>query len=90
MSIETLQENESVQSGKLNGLNFVISGIFQHYSREEIQKLIVNNGGKKQAAISANTDYVVAGENMGPTKREKAKNLNIPIITEEDLLFMLE
>jgi DNA ligase (NAD+) len=81
---------ESRISGRLNGLNFVISGIFKEHSREEIQRMIEENGGKNLSSVSANTDYIVAGEGMGPSKRDKALKMGIPIITEAEFLRMLQ
>jgi DNA ligase (NAD+) len=76
-------------SEKLKGKSFVISGVFKSHSREEIQKLIEDNGGKNSSSVSSNTDYVVAGEGMGPSKREKAAKLGIPVITEDEFIQML-
>jgi DNA ligase (NAD+) len=81
---------EKTRTDRLKGLSFVISGVFKDHSREEIQKMIEENGGKNLGNVSTNTSYVVAGEGMGPAKREKAAKLGIPIITEKDFLSMLE
>ena len=81
---------EKTKTDRLKGLSFVISGVFKDHSREEIQKIIEENGGKNLGSVSTNTSYVVAGEGMGPAKREKAAKLGIPIITEKDFLSMLE
>ncbi len=81
---------EKTRTDRLKGLSFVISGVFKDHSREEIQKMIEENGGKNLGSVSTNTSYVVAGEGMGPAKREKAAKLGIPIITEKDFLSMLE
>jgi DNA ligase (NAD+) len=77
------------QSEKLDGLSFVISGVFEQHSREEIKALILRNGGTNSGSISSKTDYVVAGQNMGPSKYQKAQKLNVPILSEEDFLSML-
>jgi DNA ligase (NAD+) len=82
-------EEKTLQSHKLQGLNIVISGTFTTYSREELKQLIEQHGGKNASSVSKNTHYVVAGENMGPAKREKAEKLQIPVVTEEDFLRML-
>ncbi len=79
----------AVQSDKLTGKSFVISGVFRNHSREEIQKMIEENGGKNLSSVSANTNFIVAGEGMGPSKRDKAEKLGIPIITEDDFLKMI-
>ena len=63
--------------------------MFSRYSRDEYKKLIELNGGKNVSSISKKTDYVLAGENMGPAKLEKARNLNIPIIDENEFLAMI-
>ena len=73
----------------LSGLTFVISGVFTQYSREGLKSIIEENGGKNSASISARTDYILAGENMGPSKYQKAQKLGIPIITEQQFLAML-
>jgi len=77
-------------SNKLKGQTFVISGTFEKYSRDELKELIVQYGGKNTGSISAKTNYLLAGENIGPSKLEKVKKLNIPIISEEDFINMIE
>jgi DNA ligase (NAD+) len=74
---------------KLSGKTFVVSGVFENYSRDELKKAIEDNGGKIGSSISAKTDYVVAGDNMGPAKLEKATKLNVPVISETDFELML-
>ena len=74
---------------KLAGKTFVVSGVFEKFSRDDLKKSIEDNGGKVGSSISAKTDYVVAGDNMGPAKLEKANKLNIPIISEDDFIAML-
>ncbi|MFM6954766.1 MAG: NAD-dependent DNA ligase LigA [Sphingobacteriaceae bacterium] len=74
---------------QLEGKSFIISGIFENHSREELKELIESYGGKILSSISAKLSYVVAGANMGPAKLEKAQKLGIPIISDEDLLAML-
>src|ERR1700761_8805165 len=84
------EENEVVlQSDKLVGKSFIISGTFEKYSRDELKDIIEQNGGKILSSISAKLDYLVAGDNMGPAKLEKATRLNIPIISDDDLMKML-
>ena len=73
----------------LGGKSFVISGVFSRYSRDEYKKLIELNGGKNVSSISKKTDFVLAGENMGPTKLEKATALGVPIIDENQFLAMI-
>lgn len=79
-----------LQSEKLIGKTFVISGVFEKYSREELKALIEENGGKILSGISAKLDYLVAGDNMGPSKLEKATKLNVPLINEDELIAMIE
>ena len=74
---------------QLEGKSFIISGVFENHSREELKDLIESYGGKILSSISAKLNYVVAGANMGPAKLEKAQKLGIPIISDEDLLAML-
>lgn len=74
---------------KLKGFIFVISGAFENVSRDELKSLIESNGGKVASAISSKTNYVVAGNNMGPKKKEKALKLGVSIINEEDFMQML-
>jgi DNA ligase (NAD+) len=76
-------------SNKLQGKSFVVSGVFTRYSREQIKKMIEENAGKNISSISAKTDYLLAGDNMGPEKNKKANKLNVPIITEEEFLKMI-
>ncbi|SFD81518.1 NAD-dependent DNA ligase LigA [Flavobacterium phragmitis] len=71
---------------KFIGKTFVVSGVFSQFSRDELKKAIEDNGGKVGSSISAKTDFVVAGDNMGPAKLEKATKLNIPILSEEDFI----
>ena len=71
----------SVRSDLLAGKTIVISGTFSKHSRDEYKELIENNGGKNSGSISKKTDYVLAGENMGPAKLEKAKSLDVPLMT---------
>lgn len=76
-------------SDKLIEKTFVISGVFENYSREQLKDLIEANGGKILSSISGKLDYLVAGDNMGPSKLEKATKLNIPIISDTELLEMI-
>ncbi len=77
------------QTNVLLGNTFVVSGVFEKVSRNELKKLIEDNGGKVSGSISGKTSYVVAGESMGPSKRTKAEDLGVPIITEDDFLEMI-
>ena len=84
VQLEINASNDTKVSDKLKGKTFVVSGVFEIYSRDELKKAIEDNGGKVGSSISSKTDYVIAGDNMGPSKLEKANQLNIPIITEVD------
>jgi DNA ligase (NAD+) len=77
------------ESNKLEGKSFVVSGIFNAFSREELKELIESNGGKNVSAISNKTDFVVAGENMGPAKLKKATDLEIAILSEDDFIQLI-
>uniref|UniRef100_UPI0030DAD00C NAD-dependent DNA ligase LigA n=1 Tax=uncultured Planktosalinus sp. TaxID=1810935 RepID=UPI0030DAD00C len=85
LSEEALQGQTDVLQGK----TFVVSGVFEKVSRIELKKLIEDNGGKVSGSISSKTTYVVAGTNMGPSKKEKAESLGVPIIDEEEFLEMV-
>ena len=78
------------QTEMLKGQTFVVSGVFEKLSRTELKKHIEDNGGKVSSSISSKTSYVVAGANMGPSKKDKADKLGIPIISEDDFLVMLK
>ena len=75
---------------KLDGATIVISGTFTHHSRDEYRQMIEQHGGKNTGSVSAKTTYLLAGENMGPAKLEKARKLGIKIISEEDFLQMIQ
>lgn len=87
MSMPETEEGET--SDRLGGKAFVISGTFSRHSRDEYKELIERNGGRNVGSISKKTDYVLAGENMGPAKREKAAALGIPVIDEDTFLAMI-
>lgn len=82
-------ESTEGRTDLLEGKSFVISGTFSRHSRDEYKELIERNGGKNVGSISKKTDYVLAGENMGPSKREKAQTLGIPVIDENQFLSMI-
>ena len=77
------------RSEKLSGLSIIISGTFEKNSRDDLKKMIEQNGGKNVSSISKNTNFMLAGNNIGPSKLEKAEKLNIPIISEDDFLKMI-
>lgn len=88
LQMQLSEEALSLRSDALAGKTFVVSGVFSR-SRDEIKNMIEQNGGKNVGSISGKTSYLVAGDNMGPEKRTKADKLGIPIITENDLLNMI-
>jgi DNA ligase (NAD+) len=77
-------------SQKLEGKSFVVSGVFNAFSRDELKEVIESNGGKNVSSISTKTDYVVAGENMGPAKLKKATDLGIQILSEDEFIQLLK
>jgi len=86
-----LSEEQLINSSdKLKGCTFVVSGVFSKFSRDDLKKVIEQNGGKNSGSISSKTSYVIAGENMGPEKLKKAEKLAIPIITEDDFIEMIK
>ena len=84
-----ISSSKIIKSDKLLGSMFVVSGVFLQFSRDELKLEIEKNGGKVKSSISAKTSYVVAGDNMGPSKRLKAESLNVPIISEDDFIQMI-
>ncbi len=84
------EEALSNQSTKLEGKSIVISGVFSKHSRDEYKALIEQHGGKNVGSISAKTSFILAGENMGPAKLEKASKLGVQILSEDDFLAMIE
>ena len=84
------EEEQKAQSDRLQGKGIVISGVFQNHSRDEYKALIEQHGGKNVGSISAKTSFVLAGDNMGPAKLEKARRLGVPIVGEEEFLQMLQ
>ena len=83
------QGEDKPENNLLSGKSFVVSGVFNRHSREDIKALIEKYGGKNASSISSKTDYVLAGKNMGPAKKQKAESLDIPIISEEDFEEMI-
>jgi DNA ligase (NAD+) len=89
VQLEVTAESQVGKTNILQGKTFVVSGVFTHFERNDLKKSIEDNGGKVASSISKKTDFIVAGENMGPSKREKAEDLGIPIISETDYLKMI-
>ena len=90
VQLEISAEKLANQTDKLKGLSIVVSGVFETISRNELKKLIEDNGGKVSSSISSKTSYLVAGDKMGPSKRTKAENLNIEILSEMAFLDILK
>ncbi|HPF52098.1 MAG TPA: NAD-dependent DNA ligase LigA [Draconibacterium sp.] len=84
------EEQLAGRTNKLSGLNIIISGTFEKHSRDELKKMIEMNGGKNVGSISKNTNYMLAGKNIGPSKLEKVTKLGIPTISEDEFLEMLK
>ena len=89
VQLEISAEKLANQTDTLKGQTFVVSGVFTKVSRDELKKLIEDNGGKVSSSISSKTNYVVAGDNMGPSKKTKAESLDVAIISEDDFLQMI-
>lgn len=90
LKFELSEDEKELRSSKLEGLNIVISGTFENHSRDELKDIIEKNGGKNSSSLSSKTNFLLAGKNMGPSKREKAKKLNIAIISEDDFMKMIQ
>ena len=89
VQLEISAEKLANRTDKLQGLTFVVSGVFESLSRDDLKKLIEDNGGKVSSSISSKTSYIIAGDNMGPSKKLKAEKLNIPIIDEFEFKEMI-
>ena len=90
LQFSTPEKDVENQTEKLKGLTIVVSGIFQIYSRDELKNLIEQNGGKVGSSISSKTSYVIVGDNMGPSKKEKAEKLGIPMISEQEFQKLIQ
>ena len=90
VQLEMEELDLSEYTDKLAGKSIVISGVFTHHSRDEYKEIIEKNGGKNVGSISKKTSFILAGDNMGPAKLEKANKLGIPIMNEEDFLKLIE
>ncbi|HEX7412657.1 MAG TPA: NAD-dependent DNA ligase LigA [Bacteroidia bacterium] len=90
LQFELTEEQLQSTTDKLGAKTFVISGVFQKHSRDELKDLIEKNGGKNTSSISSKTNYLLAGDNMGPEKLKKAEKLGVAIISEDDFLKMIE
>ena len=83
------QRQQTPESEALRGVSIVISGSFRDHSRDELKAMIEAHGGKNLAAVSANTTYLLAGDKIGPAKLQKARKLNVPIVSEDEFYRML-
>jgi DNA ligase (NAD+) len=90
VQMQLSEEQLSGQTDKLAGKSIVISGVFQKHSRDDYKAIIEQNGGKNVGSISKKTTFVLAGDNMGPAKMEKAQSLGVPLVSEDEFLAMLE
>lgn len=89
LQMESTEKETLVSENKLNGKVFVVSGVFEHFSRDGIKETIEKFGGKNSGSISSKTDFVLAGEQMGPAKLEKAQSLGIRILSEREFMEMI-
>ena len=86
-----MTRDDSVErSTRLEGKSIVVSGVFSLHSRDEYKEMIENNGGKNVGSVSKKTSFILAGENMGPSKLEKAQKLGVPVVSEQEFLDMLK
>ena len=90
LQFELSEEELTEHTDRLAGQSIVISGVFAHHSRDEYKALIEKHGGKNVGSISAKTSFILAGENMGPAKLEKAQKLGIRIINEDEFLELIK
>lgn len=84
------RDDSAERSTRLEGKSIVVSGVFSLHSRDEYKEMIENNGGKNVGSVSKKTSFILAGENMGPSKLEKAKKLGVPVVSEQEFLDMLK
>ncbi len=89
LQFEVDESKSTVQSAILQGKKLVVSGVFTRFSRNELKQSIEDNGGKVSSSISSKTDYLIAGDKMGPAKRTKAEKLGVPIISEDEYIEMI-
>ncbi len=89
LQFETVHKEVVLEGNQLEGQSFIISGVFENYSRDELKDLIESYGGKILSSISNKLNYVVAGANMGPAKLEKAQKLGVPIISDQELMELI-
>ena len=90
LQMQLSDEQMQAQGTKLAGKSIVISGVFIRHSRDEYKRIIEENGGKNVGSISGKTSFILAGDNMGPSKLQKAEKLGVPIVDEDTFLKMIE
>ena len=88
--IQFSMDPPTVENNLLEGSSFVVSGVFQTFSRDEIKSIIKSNGGKLLSSVSGKLDFLVAGDKMGPSKLDKATQLGVKIISEDEFRKMIE
>ena len=89
VQMEMIQTEESITESPITGAKIVVSGVFERFSRNELKDTIEKYGGQNVGSISGKTNYVVAGEGMGPSKLKKAESLGVPILSEQDFIELL-
>ena len=89
LQMSVVKSGDGGSSDLLSGKSIVISGVFQHHSRDEYKALIERNGGKNVSSISGKTSFVLAGESMGPSKLQKAEKLGVPLVDEDTFRKMI-
>lgn len=90
LQLQSSAKEPEKESDVLDNKSFVISGVFEHYEREQLEEIILKNGGRILSGVSGKLDYLLAGDNMGPSKREKAEKLGVKIISEKDFEKLLK
>ena len=90
LNFELKEDSIQLESSTLDNKSFVISGVFENFSRDQLKQLIKANGGRVVSSISAKLDYLLAGRKMGPSKLKKAESLGILLISEEDFLKLIK
>jgi DNA ligase (NAD+) len=89
LKFEIEEEQVVGRTDLLKGQSIVISGVFTHHSRDEYKEMIERNGGKNVGSVSKSTSFILAGENMGPSKLEKAQKMGVRLVSEDEFLAML-
>jgi len=90
LQFELIETEDEYATDILEGATFVVSGVFEKFSRDELKQAIEQNGGKNVGSLSSKTNYLIAGDKMGPAKKEKAEKLGIQIVSEDDFIQMIQ